>query len=542
MMLKRAKLCQLQIPALLLFTLAGCGGATSGGDPQTEAGSGGVSGSAGHGGTASGGLTNSGGTRNEGGTSGAGGAQCVEGDGAALPRRPFCFSDSDCSDGLRCDQSSCYSSSCWCTNGVWACTSDCRHVCVDGAGGTSGGGSGGSAGIAGSGGSVGGGGVGGVGGGVPLDPSSWDVQVKVERTSDPLLSFVPECASFAFTARAEPSGDGADLIMGRNGEIFEETIVRTDDFYSVTEPLLVPSSDCLSTSIAFTTLSLSALDLDGDGKGDLLSGGGQGYAEVFSGDIVDRYELNFELSGTPDRTAPRVKLELNTDGSIVAHASEPLAQGAVVRLVGTSTVELPASSAPKTPITFVSSANLPFSGEWKLEVAAKDLAGLSAVGMGTLSTLPDPGVFAADGFEGPLAAKLDGGAKVVSGVGDIPAISGSKSLFVPRVSQATLHLARTGDHLRLKARALSTYAETQVLFAITAGVIGGTQRVSPMPVSGIAMSATGDTDYAYASDPLLIDLTLNEPGDDVLVTITPHGDCPFCPEYAALLIDDLRIE
>ncbi len=42
------------------------------------------------------------------------------------------------------------------------------------------------------------------------------------------------------------------------------------------------------------------------------------------------------------------------------------------------------------------------------------LAGRPAVARGTLSTAADPGLFAADGFEGPLAAKLDGSAQVVT--------------------------------------------------------------------------------------------------------------------------------
>jgi hypothetical protein len=63
-----------------------------------------------------------------------------------------------------------------------------------------------------------------------------------------------------------------------------------------------------------------------------------------------------------------------------------------------------------------------------------------------------------------------------------------------------------------------------------------------MPATGVEMSSTGDADYLYASEPLLVDLPLSDPGDDVIVTIAPHEDCPVCPEYAALLIDDLRIE
>jgi hypothetical protein len=123
------------IPALLMACegteeIAGANQATGGSTNEEIGGS--MSGGAG--GSMSGGA---GGSTNAG-AGGKGG--CPPPD--QMVSATFCFSDADCSGSSRCDMMSCFASSCSCSGGVMTCTSDCRHVCVEDAGGQGGDGAG----------------------------------------------------------------------------------------------------------------------------------------------------------------------------------------------------------------------------------------------------------------------------------------------------------------------------------------------------------------------------------------------------------------
>jgi hypothetical protein len=128
----------------------------------------------------------------------------------------------------------------------------------------------------------------------------------------------------------------------------------------------------------------------------------------------------------------------------------------------------------------------------------------------------------------------------------MPAISGSKSLFVPPTGTATLHLARvTGKNtVRFTAQSLaSTNGVGSGAPPVQAGVYFGKARVrASAPATSGTFSPTGDGTWGYAGPKQDYTLTLSENEGDVVVLISPPGCLGFCPLPQAILLDDLRVE
>jgi hypothetical protein len=237
-------------------------------------------------------------------------------------------------------------------------------------------------------------------------------------------------------------------------------------------------------------------------------------------------------------------------------ASEPLALTSQLTLEGTSTVSLDGWNIADGAFgSFSSDVILPFSGSWIVAGSAEDLVGLAKGPGPTLTSLADPGVFVADGFEGAtLAAVMTGDARLVSGVGTLPALSGSHSLLVEPGSSVTLHLARPvgASSVRFISRSLAPQvpnAGPPSFFEgppVELGVIGGVDRPNQVSSSAGDSVAIGDPTWAYAGPLQDVTVPLRETGSDIVLRILPRtpDSCSvgLCPPPPAVLIDDLRVE
>ncbi|HWA77294.1 MAG TPA: hypothetical protein VG937_33395 [Polyangiaceae bacterium] len=400
------------------------------------------------------------------------------------------------------------------------------------------------------------GGVGGVGSSyVPIGKSSWEVEMVVSLTSTP--SSVPiSCKSANFTLHVEPKAGGLSVLSGRDGSVMPGEFVLVPGAtpsYKSSDLFALPSKgDCSVSSISVNGLTLEGVDFDGDGIADEISGEGKGSAMQILGDVGVTAQLEFALHGAPDAQPPALILPTTVhplDG-VRLFASEPVALGSKVTLKnGASSVALGGYTASDGALgSFSSPVVLPFASSWDIAVTGADLIGLpfKTSGLAPLQMLADPGVFAQDGFESTPKVLLVGNAAIVSGIGNLPAISGTKSLFVPPTGTATLHLARVAgkNNVRFTAQPLSSTNGIGVgAPPVQAGVYFGSERVrASAPTTAGTSSPTGDATWSYAGSKQAYTLTLSESEGDVVVLIAPPGCFGFCPLPQAILIDDLRVE
>ena len=392
---------------------------------------------------------------------------------------------------------------------------------------------------------------------VPLATSSWQTTLTLEMTQPPPVGF--SCTSVDFVLHVEPRGSQLDVISGGryssayySGQLSRSTESSTS--YESRDSLSFPSGACTSSSeIHVTELRLRARDDDSDGTPDAIEGEGKAEIWFYPGDVGLKIDVTFQLRGVPDTQRPTLFI---TSGAhpldpVNIRTSEPVSLLSAVTLSNSSgKVLLTAGTVSVGALSrFSSDIVLPFGSSWDVEATGQDLIGLpfdSAL-LTPYTLLADPGLFAQDGFESASLAVLNDGAEVVAKVGNLPAIAGSKSLFVPRGGSATLHLARPagGANLRLTTRMLSTnIGEREGTPPIEIGVVGGSARQRPVaPTSIDAPSPTGDAVWAYAYPQREMNLPLSDTGSEIAVRIAIPFFCrPPCAALQAVLIDELRVE
>jgi hypothetical protein len=408
---------------------------------------------------------------------------------------------------------------------------------------------------------------------VLLTTSSWDVVLTVTSAGPSTPFGLPvSCPPVAFTMHLDPDGsERLKATLGRDGQVMVGSLVENGDSYGLgadMADIALPSpGGCGSQGFSMTQLALRGTDANGDRIAEALSGSGAGSGLDVVGDQGYAFPFTFELSGTPDVTAPHLLVPadvLNPLDVVSLPASEPLALASQLNLEGTTSVSLDAEASPQgipgvssaAVAGFTTSHILPFSGSWSIVGNAPDLAGLPLDPPAPVTTLADPGLFAEDGFEGAaLAAATTGDVRVVTGVGALPALSGTQSLFAAPGASVTLHLARPAGTwtVRFAARALapapaSSSASPQYdsVPSVRAGVVGGTSRPYATSVAAGDAAATGDPTWVSAGPLGDVTIPIDEVGDDIVVRIAPrssNGCVGLCPPPApAWLIDDLRIE
>ncbi|MEI9941037.1 MAG: hypothetical protein WDO69_27785 [Pseudomonadota bacterium] len=393
---------------------------------------------------------------------------------------------------------------------------------------------------------------------VPLGEGSWDTTLALtvtKATSNASIS----CAAASFTMHFSPSGSNLKAILGRDGAVQPGELIRSTQSsprYSVGQALSIPTgAGCELSDIAFTELTLQAWDENGDGIADRIGGTGKAGGYFILGDQGLPVELSFTLQGVPDTTMPSLlgPSNLHPLDGVFLRTTEPVALGSSVILTGTGTgstsYPLSGNAASNGAFgTFSSALILPFGSSWKLSATGGDLANLpfDIAALPPLAVLVDPGLFAQDGFESTPALSITGVAKIVTSVGTLSAIEGSKSLFVPQGSSATLHLARPIGASSVRFTAQILMSTSGVGFGgsdVQAGVIGGSERVGPTQALPTTPStSTNDSLWMYAGPTQELILPLTESGADVVIRFAPPACQGLCPPARALLIDELRVE
>lgn len=189
-----------------------------------------------------------------------------------------------------------------------------------------------------------------------------------------------------------------------------------------------------------------------------------------------------------------------------------------------------------------------------------DLAGNLATNLPSFSTLADPGLFAQDGFEGPVNAYIAGSLAVADSA-TVPIPAGKKALAIPPYAYSTPCAARFTARMAVAAgattvklstlsyRALTGYPVTMPFsYIFTVAIPNGNLlstydsnlKTSPLPnpwtgdLPGSTSNAYGDLQEASLALPsgangeILFDI--------VRICAQPGGPMP------GLIIDNLRVE
>jgi len=396
---------------------------------------------------------------------------------------------------------------------------------------------------------------------VRLGESSWNVDVVFSPSEEWEGDAILTCRPLQSTLHVASGGLDLRAVVGRNGSIFSGSLVSKTSSpvsYGVTVfGLELPTeSECeLSDGSALwhailSEVTLQALDENHDGVADRIEASGVATGDFLLADLAYTIPLNFELHGVPDTQPPSFLAQpaVHPLDTFTLTASEPISTSTTARLDSATTrVQLAGLAQLGAYTAFTSQMVLPWGTAFSVQVSGADLAGVPfGSGLPIVKTLADPGLFAQDGFEGPLNAWLTGEAKLVANVGTFPALAGGQSLFVPVGSSATLHLARPPGASRVRLSAQTFVPLTPIYVPdppIEAGVIGGSVHVAAMADQVIPRTPTEDARWSYTAPPQELTLPISESGGDIVLRIAvPDCSDDLCLITEALLVDDLRVE
>jgi hypothetical protein len=396
-----------------------------------------------------------------------------------------------------------------------------------------------------------------------------------------LASSFEVTATLAFPAGTDPDGlpDSERLVLhladapsgsvtavwgasiGSDSGSFERTDTGLSLRGSVALQVEAMEPFTFDATVSFESVDLVLLDGDEDGEVDAVEGTGSGTFSHVVGDVQQDLPFTVTFSGTPDTTPPEIAIDGNPDSLNVLDrfrivASEPLHPDTkAVLWYRDSRIVLEPFPGDGTYVrSFATGAILPFGTELRVEFepAARDMAGLSSENPPMLvQTMAGPGVFAEDGFEGELAA-VSGGAEVVTGVGTLPAIAGTRSLLVEPGDTLTMRVPLIGGetHLRFQVRMLSDgsgYGGCSQL-GVRAGFPGLDAASDVREISVLSPDGpdenTGDEVWIAAGPIFDVELALPAGvAGEVIFDVFPEARLPGPPcSTAAMLIDDLRAE
>lgn len=404
----------------------------------------------------------------------------------------------------------------------------------------------------------------------PLGPASWDMYGTLSP-ADP--SAAPNIGAggganigsiYCPDVRFALTVDGTRMTLGADGAISAVPVQLPGTHYIAESVHLPPTASCRVSELIAKELDLRGIDSDGDGIADVLKGTAtlDVYAPPPSGsDVGQHTKFIVDLAGSLDLSSPHFLVPSDTvdplDPLQIA-ASEPLDSASRVELKGTSVIPLSAVTssadyAPNGAIQFGTKQILPLGGTWHVGGDVHDLIGNALAGDVTLKTDADPGVLTQDGFE---SAFVQSDADRVSSMGDIAAINGSYSSWIAPRDYTTYHLQRAGSEskLRFSARVFGGAGQTNLnpYEDIRVAVVGGS-KVTQVSVGQTALttSDSGVAQLPLVSQVLSYEVTLDDPGTDVLVRIgyvpctplsAPPPVSPTCPSDSGWMIDDLRLE
>lgn len=389
-------------------------------------------------------------------------------------------------------------------------------------------------------------------GAVHLGGGSWDVTARIDRVN--LAGEHSEPCTSEFTLNF----DGKTLTVGHEGEMHSAAARVVDGAY-VADDIELPKSPFCVNRLHASELRLVGVDSDGDGEADRLEAS-QVMDKTYqpTGDTGFEVTPSIQLTAVPDATDPALAARVTEFYPLARlgfSVSEPVAATSTLTLTGTSSVELlpfrAANDAPAdTPFNaFYTDEILPLGGTWQLTGSVTDLAGRAAMLGMPIHSAPDPGVQAQDGFEGTFLG-TSAGAKLSTGYGTVPPLTGTQSLWLEREGYVMLHLQRSGNErkLRFTLRGFSAAEKNPYLSKnVTAGVVGGTHVVSLAsltPPAELVASPSGDATLPWVTSKIEMEADLEDEGTDVLLGIVNEAcwNAFQCMPRSAWLIDDLRLE
>ena len=358
---------------------------------------------------------------------------------------------------------------------------------------------------------------------------------------------------------------------GANGRVQQVALAQiSDGNWTAKEPLVFQMG-----LYAYPGLTYSSLAFQRGQDGCTATASGT-YYQV-QGDVIYSKGFTAAMTGVIDRTGPQLTIapagNLHPLSFVGVMVNELLPTGTTAALDATGTQwalkGLPADSAlggsgfslPGDSLAMPSKA-LAFATTYNLRVLPQpvDLAGNLATGLPSFSTLADPGLFAQDGFEGPVNAYMAGSLSITDGA-SLPIPAGSKALAIPPFGFSSACSARftarmavgagatTVKFSTLSYRSLTGYPVTMPYsYMFTVAVPNGdllstydiNLKTSPLPkpwtgdLPGSTSNAYGDLQESElalpsgASGEILFDI--------YRLCAQPGGPAP------GLIIDNLRIE
>jgi hypothetical protein len=399
----------------------------------------------------------------------------------------------------------------------------------------------------------------------PAVSNTFEVTATLSFADDP-PQFLPDPGNYPdiedYVLRLDDALDGTvDAIWSSYDGKVTSVFDRGDEGLQLREPLRIDLdlgdySDIGRSHIEYASIRLTLEDRDGDGNADRVTGRGRGVLRYNLGDVPQEDEFTVRITGTPDVTPPELHVvgddtSLHVLDGLRITASEPLLPGSTARAwYGDDFIDLTPPAGAEYVTAFTSKDVLPFGVELRIEIdpVPQDLVGLAAVDVPTTAkTMPDPGLFAADGFEADPVAML-GSADVVTGVGTLPAITGARSLLIEPGETLTMRIPVPvgATHLRLRARSL---ADRNSGGCDGSGIRVGAAGVGILAERFVTSGGDGpdegiaDSDWVSASPVYDMELALPSgvSGELVFDVFGLPLVQPPCGQNA-LLIDDLRAE
>src|SRR6185312_8217301 len=315
---------------------------------------------------------------------------------------------------------------------------------------------------------------------------AFDVNVVLAVTPSTSLPSGP--TSFPTTAHATLVLDASAgwLLIGAVGQGSSAAATASGSALSIAAPvsLAVPFSGACDgrATLRFATL---AVTVDGAGR---LHGTGSGLASYIVGDLGYNQAFTATLDGLPDATPPSLPLDtagvLDPLASARFAVSEPLPAGAKAQLVAADgslfdlSPEMSSDGSPAFVTAFRVPVALAFGASYQVVLDQMvDFAGNQALPPKTpLATLAAPALLTDGGFE--TTTGLD--TSLISSGGDLPVISGTKSLYLDpgmfawQGSAVSFRLAvHPGDRaVRFSYRVASSYQSGIFYGAIVIGSAG----------------------------------------------------------------------
>ena len=348
----------------------------------------------------------------------------------------------------------------------------------------------------------------------------------------------------------DASGADGTALLGGRGAATSFPYARRWEARDGSPGLVLPleTASCGSGEVTIETLHLERVDV----ATGAVTGTFTGKARVVIGDAFVDYAVSGLVSGDIDASTPILSERGPVDSpfrTLAFDASEPIAPGSTARLVGPAGFELAlaARNEAEAVVGYLGAeALLPLGATLVFETspALVDLAGRAATTLPTVTTPAAPGVFAADGFEGPVTANLASGAEIRTLTGTAYAITGERALWLsPGRALFQLSVPAGATKLAFAYRGVTHTLNTLPGDALAVRVGAGTTFLSSTkaPIPWGTYAAANDGSGSLVSQALTYEVPLTLAGITTLV-VEVSAARPCGSPLESLVVDDLRLQ